>query len=510
MDPSLAYKELIERSHELGVLGSCARLLSWDEETNMPSGAVEARSRQLAYLAGMFHDRQADPRIAELLSIVAASDLAADVESPAAVNVREIRRDYEHAVRVPRSLVEELARTTSCAHQEWVTSRKANDFGHFRPWLERIVELKRAEAECLGYSATPYDALLDTYEPGATTAAVSDLLGALQSDLLPLLERILGAADAPDASILHRDYPVDKQRALGEAVASRIGFDFSRGRLDVSAHPFCSGIAPGDCRITTRYRVDDLSEALFAIVHEVGHGLYEQGLDPSAAGTPMGEAASLGVHESQSRLWENIVGRSRAFWAYFFRPAQEQFPAALGRVSLDDFHGAVNHVKPSVNRVRADEVTYNLHIVVRFELERALIAGDLAARDLPGAWNEAYGRTLGITPATDADGCLQDGHWSSGLIGYFPTYAIGDVCASQLFTQAERELGEQGDAFARGDFAPLLGWLRETVHRHGRRDTAAPLVRRVTGGPLDPGALVGRLQSKYEEIYRLTPVAASR
>src|SRR6185312_7195965 len=310
-----------------------------------------------------------------------------------------------------------------------------------------------------------------------------------------------GSRQRPDGSILRRDFPVDRQRMFGEAVAAGVGFDFERGRLDTTAHPFCTRIGPGDCRITTRFRTDGFGDAFFGILHEVGHGLYDQGLDPGHHGTPMGEAVSLGVHESQSRLWENAVGRSRPFWEHNFPLARRFFPDALRDVSLDSFHFAVNQVERSLNRVEADEVTYNLHVLARFELEQALLSGDLSAADLPGAWNEKYQRYLGLTPKNDAEGCLQDIHWSEGLIGYFPTYTLGNLFAAQLFAQATKDLGDLDAAFARGEFTGLLQWLRNRVHRQGHRYRSARLIAVVTGSPPDHRPLVQGLTQKYGALY---------
>jgi carboxypeptidase Taq len=498
-----AYLELLGRSREVSLLGTCSALLNWDEQTYMPSGGSEHRSKQLAYLAGLHHSRATDPQVGEWLAAVEGSDLTADPGSPEAVNVRELRRSYDRLTRLPRSLVEELARTTCKAHQDWVAARKEQSFARLRPALETIFKLKREEAACLGPGDDPYDALLDEYEPGATSRDLAALFAALRGELVPLVAAIAGSKHRPDTSILHRDYPVDRQRVFAEAAAAAIGFDFKCGRLDTTEHPFCTGIGPGDTRITTRFDPKNFSDAFFGVLHETGHGLYDQGLDPAYHGTPMGEAVSLGVHESQSRLWENVVGRSRSFWAYWFPLARQVFREALADVTPEAFVFAINEVKPSLIRVQADEVTYNLHVLVRFELERALIGGDLPVRDLPGAWDEKYGRYLGVTPANDAEGCLQDIHWSAGLVGYFPTYTLGNVYAAQLYAQAARDLGDLAAAFARGDYAGLLGWLREHVHQHGQRDRSAALIRRVTGSPPDPKPLVQSLRAKYGELYAL-------
>jgi carboxypeptidase Taq len=498
-----AYDELIRRSRAHSLLASCSALLGWDEQTYLPRGGVEHRSNQMALLAGLQHEQATDPRIGELLGALDGSSLVADPLAPASVNVRELRRAYERKTRLPRTLVEEIARTTSVSQQEWIDARRASDFARFRPWLEKIVELKRREAECLGVPGPAYDALIDEYEPGAKSGEIAILFEALRAELVALVAAIAGAKSRPDGSLLEREFPIDRQRIFGEAVADAVGFDFRRGRLDTAAHPFCTGIGPGDCRITTRYNARGFEDAVFGILHETGHALYEQGLDPEHYGTPMGEAVSLGVHESQSRLWENAVGRSRPFWTHFFPLARHVFHEALQDVAPDDFHRAVNRVEPSLIRVQADEVTYNLHILMRFELEEALISGDLKAADVPGAWVEKSTRYLGVTPRTDAEGCLQDIHWSAGLIGYFPTYTLGNLYAAQLFEKARAELGDLAESFARGDFAGLLSWLREKVHRQGHRYHSARLIEHATGSPPDHRPLVSALRRKYEEIYEL-------
>jgi carboxypeptidase Taq len=501
MQAEAAYRNLIERVREESLLASCTDLLAWDEETYMPSQGAAHRGEQMALLAGMLHDRAADPRRGELLAIIEGSALVADPESPESANIREIRRAYDRATRLPRRLVQDLARVTTLAHHEWAFARRDADFPRFRPWLDKIVALKRRVAEALGYAETQYDALLDEYEPGAKSRDLADLFAALRRDLVPLVNAIADSPRKADVSILHRDYPLDRQRAFGEATAAALGFDFHRGRLDRATHPFSIGIGPGDCRITTRYNPRDFADAFFTILHETGHGLYEQGLNLGHHGTPLGEPASLGLHESQARLWENTVGRSHAFWSHFFPLARAAFPAALGDVSLDAFHLAVNHVQPSLIRVRADEVTYNLHILIRFELEQALLRGDLKAADVPAAWSESYRRNLGVAPANDAEGCLQDGHWACGQIGYFPTYTLGNLFAAQLYAAACAEIFDLDDAFAHGDFRGLLDWLRTNVHRHGSRYPAARLIERVAGTPPDHGPLIAALQRKYGELY---------
>jgi carboxypeptidase Taq len=505
MAPQSAYDELIRRSREQTLLTSCSSLLGWDEQTYMPRGGAEHRGNQMALLAGLHHEKATDPRIGTLLEAIEGSDLVRDPESVSAVNVREIRRSFDRQTKLPRTLVEELARTTTLAQQEWVVARQKSDFPHFRSWLEKIVHLKRREAECLTGGTLAYDALLDEYEPGAKSAEVGRLFTVLRRELVPLVEAILSSPVQPDLTLLRSaaGYPIERQQVFCEEVAAALGFDFHRGRLDTTAHPFCTGIGPGDCRITTRYDPDDFSDGLFSVLHETGHGLYDQGLDPAHYGTPMGEGVSLGIHESQSRLWENAVGRSRPFWTHVLPLAQRIFHEALAGVALDDFLFAVNRVEPSLIRVHADEVTYNLHVFLRFELEQALLCGDLAVGDVPAAWNEGMQRLLGLTPPDDAGGCLQDIHWSCGLFGYFPTYTLGNLYAAQLFARANAELGDLGPSFARGEFLPLLEWMRATVHRQGRRYRAARLIEHATGAPPSPEPLVEALRTKYGALYQL-------
>ncbi len=503
MDARAAYQELVRRSRERSTLASCSALLGWDEQTYMPAGGSEHRGAMMATLAGMTHDRAVDARVGVLLEETEGSAEFPDRESPEAANLREWRRDFDRQTRLPRSLVEELARVTTIAQGEWVAARKDRDFPRFRPWLESIFALKRQEAECLGYRQAPYDALLDDYEPGATTESLEPIFSTLKAGLVPLVRAIAESSSRPDLSVFDRDYPVDRQKMLGEAAASALGFDFQRGRLDVTAHPFCSGIGPGDCRITTRYNPRDFSESFFGVLHEAGHALYEQGLAAEHAGTPMGEAASLGAHESQSRLWENSVGRGRPFWIYWFPILRRTFPSSLGDLDADTFHRAINRVAPTLIRVQADEVTYNLHVLARFELEQALVAGDLAVADLPAAWDDAYEANLGIRPAHVAEGCLQDIHWAAGLVGYFPTYTLGNLYAAQLFDTVREELVTLEESLARGDCSGLLDWLRGKVHRHGRAFRSAELMERATGSVPSPVPLLRALTKKYGELYSL-------
>ena len=496
MTPEQAYEEIVALSRAESVLASCLDLLEWDEEVCMPRSGVEHRAEQRAALAGLVHDRGTDPRYEELLNTVEGSALVRDPESPAAVNVREIRRSFDRERRLPRRLVEEWARVTAVAQQQWAESRRNDDYAAFAPWLERIFALARERADAVGYDGARYDALLDDYEPGMTTDRVTALFANLRSRLVPLVAS-LRDMPVPARDVLAREFPIDRQKRFVQETAATLGFDLQSGRLDIGQHPFCTAIGPGDVRIALRYDAHDFASGFFALLHELGHALYDQGLDPRHYGTPMGDAASLGLHESQSRMWENLVGRSEGFWQHFYPMLRTGFLEPLHDVPLETFRRAVNHVTPSPIRIEADEVTYDLHITIRFELELALLSGDLRAAELPGAWNELYDRHLGIRPANDREGCLQDIHWSEGLIGYFPTYTLGNVYAAQLFAAAERAVGPLEESFARGEFAPLREWLREHVHRHGMRWPVATLIERATGQAPDPSYLVESLTRRY-------------
>lgn len=502
-DPQSLYQELLTLGRKAALLGSCGSVLSWDRETYMPSGGNEHRANQLSLLAGVAHEWSTDPRIGQLLDQLTDSELNDAEHSDSVANIREIQRTYQRSRKLPQRLVEEISRVTALAQHHWAEARSRSDFQTFAPWLKQVIDLKREEAAAVGFpdDGEPYDALLDEYEPGVSSSAVAGVFQALRLELVPLLDAIRGAKRQPDTSILSRQFAIEQQAILGREAAAAIGFDFHKGRLDITTHPFCSGFGPGDVRLTTRYDEHFFSSAFFGTLHESGHGMYEQGLPEEAFGTPLGSSVSLGIHESQSRLWENLVGRSKPFWQHFFPRAQQLFPAALGKTALDDFHFAINSVSPSFIRVEADEVTYNLHIMVRFDLERDLISGRLAPEDVPEAWNNRYTSDFGITPKNDTEGCLQDIHWSAGLLGYFPTYALGNMYAAQFYAAAEEQLGDLQSLFAKGEFQPLLEWLRTHVHQHGQRFSAGQLVEVVTGKTLSNKPLMQQLNARFRPLY---------
>ncbi len=500
-DVESTYQRLIAEIKQISLLGSCASVLGWDKQTYMPKGGAGHRAEQLASLSGMIHERATAPQIGDYLAEIENSDLVSDPYSEAAVNVRELRRDYDRAIKLPRSLVEELARVATISQQVWREAREESDYALFQPHLTKILDLKHQQVRALNTGETSYDTLLDDYEPGETSENLTRVFSGLRDELVELVGAIAESGKKPDENILTRTYPIDQQEAFGKIAAAQIGFNFDNGRLDITTHPFCSGIGPGDTRLTTRYNTHHFSESFFSIMHEAGHGIYDQGLNDEYYGTPMGSSISLGIHESQSRMWENFVGRSEAFWAHFYPKVQAAFPDALSDVSERDFYGAINTVAPSFIRVEADEATYNLHIMLRFELEQALINGGLKAEDVPGVWNETFEKYLGITPPDDTQGCLQDIHWSGGGIGYFPTYALGNLYAAQFFEQARQEVGDLDAQFAEGVFDPLKNWLTEKIYSQGQRYRANELIEVVTGKPLSHEPLMRHLRAKYEPLY---------
>lgn len=494
------------RSHfqEIALLQSTADTLEWDERTGMPPAAGSYRAEQVTLLRGMIHRRRTDPRVGESLDALRQSDLAADPHSDQGATIDRLHEDYLRDVRLPQALVESLARATVIGQQKWDAARKADDFTIFRPALETMIGLKREAASHLqkdGQSA--YDALLHEFEPDASADRLRIVFAELRDQLVPLVQEIAAAPQQPDVRLMQRSFPIADQRCFSRFAAEKIGFDFQRGRLDETSHPFCTNVGPDDCRILSRYEENWFPGGLFGTLHEAGHGMYEQGLRTDWYGLPPGSFCSLGIHESQSRLWENMVGRSHAFWRFLFPHAQKTFPMALGDATIDQVHFAVNAVRPTLIRVEADEATYNLHVIIRFELEQQLISGELSVEDLPEAWDAAYQATLGVQAPSAADGVLQDVHWSAGLFGYFPTYTLGNIYGAQLFAAAEKEIDELENQLAKGSFGDLLQWLREHVHHAGRRYRPEELVRQATGEAAHSQALLDSLRNRYSELYRL-------
>ena len=473
-------------------------LLSWDQNVYLPPGAAAARGQQMASLGRLIHERATDSQLGEWLTTLA--DVGAGADTPDAALVRVARRNFDKATKLPGPFVEDFTQARSASQAAWVGARAASDFSQFAPHLEKMVDFNLRQAEYLGFDTHPYDALHDLYEPGSTTERLRTVFAELRGALVPLLRELADqASDAP----LHQAFPEADQEAFATHVIRAFGYDFEHGRLDRTVHPFATSFSKYDVRITTRYNANFLSQALFGTLHEAGHALYEQGISSAYDRSPLGTAVSLGIHESQSRLWENLVGRSQGFWHWAYPKLQATFPAQLGGVSQGEFYRAINRVSPSLIRVEADEVTYNLHIMVRFELELALLEGTLKASDLPDAWNAKYQEYLGITPPDDAQGCLQDIHWSIGMFGYFPTYTLGNLASVQLFDAVKAAQPDLEGDIQRGQFGNLLGWLREHIHQHGSRYEPAELLRRATGRELEAAPYIRYLKDKFGALYGL-------
>lgn len=494
---------LCKHMRESGVFESVQALLGWDERTKMPRAAAAFRGEQIKAMAGLIHQRRTDPKVGEWLRELESSDWASDPHSDTGATIRCLRRDYDRHVKLPQALVEALAQAEVVGQQAWQEARENDAFDRFAPHLSEIVKLTIEKANALGFDEHVYDALLDEYEPDARTTETSRVLSDLAKRLGPLVAAVRETGKKAPIEILRQDYNVGIQARFGRQVAETIGFDFERGRLDTTSHPFCESVGPSDCRITTRYNKNWFAGAFFGTLHEAGHGIYEQGLREDAFGLPLGQYVSLGIHESQSRLWENLVGRSLPFWTHFFPKLQAAFPNATSGVALRDFYWAVNSVQPSLIRVEADEATYNLHVAIRFELERDLVDGSLSVAELPDAWNQKYQSYLGIQPSSDADGVLQDIHWSCGLIGYFPTYALGNLYAAQMFDCVNEAIPDLSAQFERGEFQSLRRWLHDNLHCHGRRYSAQELIRRISGRQLDAESLMTYLTGKLHPLFGL-------
>lgn len=493
-------QSLRARLAQVDDLERAAAVLEWDHQTYMPPAADHARAAQLATLHRLAHEIFVAEETGRLLADLqsSAADLPADSDEARLLQVTQ--RDYALAVKIPASFVAEMAEASALGHNAWVRAKTAADFSLFAANLERMFALARQRADYLGFDEHPYDALLDLYEPGMKTSQVTTIFGELRPQISGLLRAITDAGAPVDDSVLHRHYDRERQRAVVYNLMQRLGYDFTRGRHDAAPHPFCTSFARDDVRITSRIVEDDLAYFFFSALHETGHALYEQGISPTLGRSPLGQGTSLGVHESQSRLWENMVARSRPFWNFFYPQLRAAFPDTLEDVSLETLYRVVNRVQPSLIRIGADEVTYNLHIMLRFELETGLLDGSLRVADLPTLWNERMQAYLGVTPPNDALGVLQDVHWSQALIGYFPTYTLGNLLAAQFFAAAQQQFPALWDEIERGDFSSLLGWLRTNIHAHGRKFTANELLQRAAGSSLDAGPFMGYLTNKFANL----------
>ena len=500
MEKQLA--ELKTRLAEISALGGAQAVLGWDQSTHMPPGGAPARGFQLSVLAQLAQEKAIDPALGKLLDNLQEYAESLPFDSDDASLVRVARRDYERAIRVPPEFVARLSVLQAESYQAWTEARPANDFAKVRPYLEKMVELCRELADFFpGYEHIA-DPLIENADFGMNASSVRSLFASLRAQQVPILKAITSQAEADD-SCLHRSFAEDGQIAFGRKVVERLGFDFKRGRQDKSPHPFTTSFSSGDVRITTRVNEHDLGDCLFSMIHEAGHAMYEQGVNPQYDGTPLANGTSAGVHESQSRLWENIVGRSRNFWEFFYPDLQQTFPT-LKDVPLDAFLQAINAVKPSLVRTDADEVTYNLHVMLRFDFELAMLEGSLAVKDLPQAWQARFMEDFGMSAPDDRDGCLQDMHWYGGLVGgMFQGYTLGNVMGAQFYEAALKAHPQIPDEIRQGKFDTLLGWLRENIYRHGRKYTAPELVKKVTGSDVTIEPYLHYLRSKYAQYYHL-------
>jgi len=505
-ETSQALSNLLIITDEASLISQAAAVLSWDQETFLPPAAISERAAQGAVLSALVHQRMTSDSLARCLSDLGASDAQpkgdpglSDAEQRL---VRQVWRTFSQAIKIPESFIREFSFATSEAQAAWAKARENNDFAAFKPQLERVVQLCVQKASYLGTGAEAYDALLDEYEPGVKSKDLVLTFDKLAADLTLLVKEI-ARQPKPDTAFLKGDWPIPGQQAFGSEVLAAMGFDFQRGRLDESAHPFTTTLGRNDVRITTKLYTDDFTRSLYSIIHESGHALYEQGIDlflPSA----LASGSSLGIHESQSRIWENIIGRSQQFWTYFFPLLKTNFPDQLKGKTAADIYRAVNKVEVSGIRIYADEVTYTLHILLRFNLERALIRGELSVADLPEAWRSESERLLGWTPVSDAEGCLQDIHWAMGAIGYFPTYALGNLYSAMFMQKAEQEVPALWKDIEKGDLVTFRNWLHVNIHRHGLSKTPAELLADVCHQNLTHEPFLGYIHQKYRLLYGLT------
>jgi carboxypeptidase Taq len=489
-----SYTGIMRRAADLS---HAAAVLEWDQEIYMPPKSAGHRAGQLATLASMAHELVTNEDFGKLLLTLENID---ELDYNEETNIDRSQEDYEKNKKLSAGFVEELSHQTSECFNAWIAARKQNDFQVFAPSLTKMIALKRRQADLYGFAAHPYDALLDDYEKGATVAMLDPLFAGIKDQLPPLIAKISGSPQV-SKDCFHQHFPRQQQWDFGIEVLKAMGFDFEAGRQDYSEHPFTTSFSATDVRLTTRVDENNFASMLWSCIHEGGHGLYEQGLPEEQYGLPLGSPASLGIHESQSRFWENCIGRGLDFWTGFYPTLQQYFPQQLANISLDTFYKAANRVEPSLIRTEADEVTYHFHVLIRYEIEKALIEGTLNAENIPARWNELYFKYLGVTPKDDYTGVLQDVHWSHGSFGYFPTYTLGSFYAAQFYARALQDIPRLKEQVTKGNFKALLLWLRENVHRHGRRYTSEELCERITGERLNTSFFMRYVEEKYESVY---------
>ena len=503
------YLDLKKRLAEIHDLGKVASLLSWDQAVTMPPGGGAARAEQMATIGRIAHEMFTTAEVGRLLDDLSGYEASLPYDSDEASLIRATRYDYAKAVKVPAELRAAMTRVASLARNAWAAARAQSDFSAFKPFLQQTIDLKRRYVDCYAPTGDPYDVLLDDFERGMQSAEVRRIFDELKAAVVPLIAAVAERSDVVSDRCLHGEFPIDRQREVCLSILRRFGYTEREWRFDPTAHPFASNTSLGDIRLTTRYYKDNLAPSLFGSMHECGHGLYEQAVSPSLERTPLCRGTSLGIHESQSRLWENLVGRSRAAWTCLLPELRQAFPDALGQVDLETFYRAITKVQPGLIRVEADELTYSLHVVLRFELEQAMLGGSIRLEELPEAWNARMKSYLGVDVPYAASGVLQDVHWSLGYVGYFPTYVIGSIVSAQIWEKALEAMPDLPSQFERGEFMPLREWLREHLHRHGRKFTPKETLKRVAGTDrIEVGPYVTYLTKKFSEIYGIGAEAA--
>nr|WP_188528774.1 carboxypeptidase M32 [Paenibacillus abyssi] len=502
MGEEQALQQFRELDRKIKSYGEALGVLYWDLRTGAPRKGMESRSEAIGILSSEMFRLTTSDEMGELLDRLGERSVSDNLDEISRKLVKESKKEYDRSKKIPPKLNQEYVVLTSQAESYWEEAKENNDFAGFQPYLEKIIDYTQQFIDLWGVQGTRYDTLLDSYEPDMTTEQLDQVFGGLREKLVPLASAIAGSSYQPDTSFLRQTFPKDKQKDFSLFILQQMGYDFQAGRLDESVHPFATGLNPGDVRITTRYLPEDVTSALFGTIHEGGHALYEQNIMSELIGTTLCDGTSMGIHESQSRFWENVIGRSRPFWERYFGDLKERFPGQLD-VPVEDFYRATNVVQPSLIRIEADELTYNLHIIIRYEIEKMIFNEGAKAGDLPEIWNAKYKEYLDITPTSYSDGVLQDVHWSGGAFGYFPSYSLGNMYAAQFTDTMERELPDMWSLVGKGDLLPIKEWLTDKVYKYGKLQTPAQLIQRVTGKPLDPSYLVRYLETKYKDIYKL-------
>ena len=496
------YQSLVEKLQEISQIGSIMGVLHWDQEVIMPKGGADSRAKQISTLAGIHHEKSTHPEIGELLEKLISCD-GSDFNDFEKTNISEAHWAYDRSIRVPEELVKEIAELGSRGHMTWVQARKDDSFSDFAPVLEKFVKLIRKRSEYIDPDTSPYDVNIENFERGTSTAELDPLFDNLKSQLIPLIKEIGDSKNKPDASFLDGEFPINIQEKLGKKISSDMGFSFDHGRMDVSVHPFCGGGDSTDVRITTRYRSDNFVESLYAVIHETGYGLYEQGRMADAKDLPVSESMTMGIHESQSLFWERMIAQRKSFCAHYLDTFVDSFPEKLRGVSIQQFYEGINLCKPSFIRVEADEVTYPMHVILRYELEKGLFDGSISVDQLPDLWNDKMEEYLGIRPHNNRVGVLQDVHWSSGSFGYFPSYTLGAMYASQFYDAMIKDIPDSESQIENGKFENIKNWLNKNIHSKGKLFSPSDLVMQVTGEPLNPKYFLSYLKGKYGSIYKL-------